>query len=201
MGDLNIFLGKDLNLGKSWHTSEPPWFALQFIYDSLFLILIICNHQQVNKTFYNWSITLNSLETQYQGPLFVGKCPLFVYTICRAYWFFKSIQHICTAWKVSKDGVIFGLNTGKYGPEITPYLNTFCAVYTSWTHDVKWVYIRRSEPFHSFFFNVLCTFNLRPLSRGSTVTTLLVLLISHYLKWISFHLFFPSFFARILCRF
>ena len=34
-----------------------------------------------------------------------------------------------TAWKVSKYGVVsgpyfsvFGLNTGKYGPEITPYL-------------------------------------------------------------------------------
>ena len=116
-------------------------------------------------------------------------------------YLFKFFSKGITAWKVSKYGVIFGLNTGKYGPEITPYLNTFCAVCTSWTHDVKWVYIRRSEPFHSFFFNVLCTFNLRPLSRGSTVTTLLVLLISHYLKWISFHLFFPSFFARILCRF
>ena len=38
-------------------------------------------------------------------------------------------------WKVSKYGVIsgtyfpvFGLNTGKYGPEITPYLDTFHAV-------------------------------------------------------------------------
>ena len=51
-----------------------------------------------------------------------------------------------------------------------------------------------------YFLNVLCTFSLRPLSRGSTVTTLLVLLISHYLKWISFHLFFLSFFTRILCR-
>ena len=37
-----------------------------------------------------------------------------------------------TAWKVSKYGVIsgpyfpvFGLNTGKYGPEKTPYLDTF----------------------------------------------------------------------------
>ena len=42
---------------------------------------------------------------------------------------------IQTAWKVSKYGVIsgphfpvFGLNTGKYGPEITPYLDTFHAV-------------------------------------------------------------------------
>ena len=40
-----------------------------------------------------------------------------------------------TAWKASKYGVIsgpyfpvFGQNTGKYGPEITPYLATFHAV-------------------------------------------------------------------------
>ena len=40
-----------------------------------------------------------------------------------------------TAWKVSKYRVIsgpyfpvFGLNTGKYGPEITLYLDTFHAV-------------------------------------------------------------------------
>ena len=42
-----------------------------------------------------------------------------------------------TAWKVSKCGVfkvlyfpVFGLSTGKYGPEITPYLDTFHAVVT-----------------------------------------------------------------------
>ena len=40
-----------------------------------------------------------------------------------------------TAWKVSKYGVLsgpyfsaFGLNTGKYGPEITPYFETFDVV-------------------------------------------------------------------------
>ena len=40
-----------------------------------------------------------------------------------------------TAWKVSKYGdfsgpyfLVFGLNTGKYGPEKTPYLDTFQAV-------------------------------------------------------------------------
>ena len=43
--------------------------------------------------------------------------------------------HTFTAWKVFKYGVIsspyfpvFGLNTGKYGPEITPFLDTFHAV-------------------------------------------------------------------------
>ena len=35
---------------------------------------------------------------------------------------------IYTAWKVSKYGVFFGLNTGKYGPERTPYLDTFHVV-------------------------------------------------------------------------
>ena len=41
-------------------------------------------------------------------------------------------------WKVSKYGVISGLyfpvfnpNTGKYRPEITPYLDTFHAVYAA----------------------------------------------------------------------
>ena len=42
-----------------------------------------------------------------------------------------------TVWKVSKYGVFsgpyfpaFGLNTGKYGPEKTAYLDTFYTVYT-----------------------------------------------------------------------
>ena len=33
-----------------------------------------------------------------------------------------------TAWNVSKYGVFSGPNTGKYGPEITPYLDTFHTV-------------------------------------------------------------------------
>ena len=41
-----------------------------------------------------------------------------------------------TAWKVFKYGVISGpylvnLCTGKYGPEITPYMDTFHAVFKS----------------------------------------------------------------------
>ena len=46
-------------------------------------------------------------------------------------WVDKSSE-IYTAWKLSKYGVIsgsyflvFSSNTGKYGPEITPYLDTF----------------------------------------------------------------------------
>ena len=45
-----------------------------------------------------------------------------------------------TAWKVSKYGIysgpffpVFELNTGKYGAEKTPYLDTFPAVFsTAW---------------------------------------------------------------------
>ena len=43
--------------------------------------------------------------------------------------------HLLTSWKVSKYGIVsgpyflvFGLNTGKYGPEISSYLDTFHAV-------------------------------------------------------------------------
>ena len=50
-------------------------------------------------------------------------------------WTYEIISSLLTAWKLSKYGVIsvpyfpvFGLNTGKYGPEITPYLDTFHAV-------------------------------------------------------------------------
>ena len=49
-----------------------------------------------------------------------------------------------TAWKVSKYEVIsgpyvpvFGLNTGKDGPDITPYLHTFHAVYFCIFYVVK----------------------------------------------------------------
>ena len=47
----------------------------------------------------------------------------------------KVISYSFTAWKVSEYGVfpdpyfpVFGLNTGIYGPEKTPYLETFHAV-------------------------------------------------------------------------
>ena len=49
-----------------------------------------------------------------------------------------------TAWNVSKYGVIFdpyfpvfGLNTGKYGPEITPYLDTFHVVSIILTYPIS----------------------------------------------------------------
>ena len=49
--------------------------------------------------------------------------------------FVEYLQNEFTTWKVSKYGVIsgpyfpvFGLNIGKYGPEINPYLDIFHAV-------------------------------------------------------------------------
>ena len=55
------------------------------------------------------------------------------WNICVSFRF--RVREIDTVRKVSKYGVFsgpyfpaFGLNTGKYGPEKTPYLNTFHAV-------------------------------------------------------------------------
>ena len=49
--------------------------------------------------------------------------------------FLRKLTETYTAWKVSKYGVfsgpyfsVFGLNTGKYGPEKIPYWDTFHAV-------------------------------------------------------------------------
>ena len=51
---------------------------------------------------------------------------------------------MATAWKVSKYGIvsgpyfpIFGLNTGKYRPEITRYFDTFHTVATSHTNMIE----------------------------------------------------------------
>ena len=60
-----------------------------------------------------------------------------------SYFIMKIIQF--TVWKVSKYGVIsgpyfpvFNPNTWKYGPEITPYLDTFHAeIHCSWRWKVK----------------------------------------------------------------
>ena len=50
---------------------------------------------------------------------------------------------VFAAWKMSQHEVIsgpyfpvFGLNIGKYGPEIIPYLDTFHAVF--WKDQLKW---------------------------------------------------------------
>ena len=60
----------------------------------------------------------------------------------------------CPAWKASKYGVfsgpyfpVFNPNTGKYGPEITPYLDTFHAVmvYMVYSFTIS----RNFEAFHN----------------------------------------------------
>ena len=40
----------------------------------------------------------------------------------------KFLKYSYTAWNVSKYGAFCGPNTGKYGPEKTPYLDIFYAV-------------------------------------------------------------------------
>ena len=42
--------------------------------------------------------------------------------------YLSSVRNSSTAWKVPRYGVISGSNTEKYGPEITPHLQTFHAV-------------------------------------------------------------------------
>ena len=55
--------------------------------------------------------------------------------ICIRLSFLSGVTNVVTAWKVSKYGVfscpyfpVFGLNTGKCGPEQTPHLDTFHVV-------------------------------------------------------------------------
>ena len=55
------------------------------------------------------------------------------------------LKRITTAWKVSKYGVVSGpyfpvfvMNTGKYGPEITPYLDTFHTVMIAKNRGIFW---------------------------------------------------------------
>ena len=47
-----------------------------------------------------------------------------------------------TAWKVSKYGVFSGPNAGKYGPEKTPYLDTFHADYAG---QNIWIKVKESR--------------------------------------------------------
>ena len=49
---------------------------------------------------------------------------------------------------MSKDGVISGPNTGKYGPEITPYLDTFHPVGQQLLIVTKTSYIYQYIPLH-----------------------------------------------------
>ena len=62
-------------------------------------------------------------------------------------WLDPSMKYyeINTAWKASEYGVIpgpyfpvFGLNTVKYGPEITPYLDTFHTVADKFTPSITY---------------------------------------------------------------
>ena len=74
-----------------------------------------------------------------------------------------------TAWKVSKYGVIsgqyfpvFSPNTGKYGPEITPYLDTFHPVLLS---------TAKGELFEEHIF-LICDFYVDDLNKNGSETQL-----------------------------
>ena len=54
-----------------------------------------------------------------------SKFPSYLYQRKRRW---MQLSHRSSAWKVSKYGVTSGPNTGKYGPEITPYLDAFHVV-------------------------------------------------------------------------
>ena len=64
---------------------------------------------------------------------------------------------------MSKYGVIsgpyfpvFGLNTGKCGPEITPYLDTFLVVHVSPENLVNWTFNHGFGPNVAFVYRKCC---------------------------------------------
>ena len=88
---------------------------------------------------------------------------LFSRTFRYYYHFFIRVTRIMrTSWNVSKNGVfsgpyflVFGLNTGKYGPETTPYLDTFHTLailfFLILKHDSSFVLCTYLH-FHRFYF-------------------------------------------------
>ena len=92
--------------------------------------------------------------------------PIFQSVKMQINWMVKDklnlFDKIHTAWKVSKYGVIsglyflvFGLNTEKYGPEITPYLDAFHAVSNKsfYSRNIHWLiclYIKICQKFAQF---------------------------------------------------
>ena len=59
------------------------------------------------------------------------------------------LQNTFTAWKVSKYGVFSGPNTGEYGPENTPYWDTFHAVIENITLEKQCIFKAASGTTHS----------------------------------------------------
>ena len=58
-----------------------------------------------------------------------------------------------TAWKVSKYGVISGLYFPVFGPEITPYLDTFHAVFLKMYEQVD-IYWIKTCMCHTYVFQI-----------------------------------------------
>ena len=135
--------------------------------------MIFLHSTRVSSKYLNWFKTL----TTYHYSKIIVSC-------------FQPQEY--TVWKASKHGVISGpyfpvfeLNTGKYGPEKTPYLNTFNAVRgIAMTRDLcenreRTAYnhypvgtVNKLNVYKTFrrlpgrLLNVLCTFSLCPVSTG-----------------------------------
>ena len=110
-----------------WLAILPKWERLAFISSNIKYYGVFIYSQK--KLFYQYYYHFN-----YQPYKVVKRTP----TICQQqltncssiFWPFDEVylKGCYPLRKVSKYGVISGPNTGKYGPEITPYLDTFHAV-------------------------------------------------------------------------
>ena len=65
---------------------------------------------------------------------------------------YKSLfWYVITAWKVSRYGVIAGPYFSVFGPEITPYLNTFHAVY----YCELWIWRLKKRPKFQLYYKYI----------------------------------------------
>ena len=108
-----------------WKHLLNIWLTLKLTHMTNYSKLLLKKHRQISLPLFA-SISL-TVFWWFTGKLELISLPKFAQLIKR--------PMLYTAWKVSKYGVIsgpyfpvFGLNTAKYGPEMTPYLDTFHAV-------------------------------------------------------------------------
>ena len=108
-----------------WKHLLNIWLTLKLTHMTNYSKLLLKKHRQISLPLLS-SISL-TVFWWFTGKLELISLPKFAQLIKR--------PMLYTAWKVSKYGVISGpyfpvfrLNTAKYGPEMTPYLDTFHAV-------------------------------------------------------------------------
>ena len=93
------------------------------------------NYEFCSNSWFNKDFFLLTNDTPHIINFSIKGCIKEVLRKCQLIRNYARSEHIYTVWKVSKYGVIsgpyfpaVGMNTGKGGPEITPYLDTFHAV-------------------------------------------------------------------------